>query len=196
MADAREEEVWTNHARQQYFEMTKPAVPKAIDIYVVDYNLKNKFVVDYGCGTGFFSTLFNPSLFLGLDQNAKMIEYARQRNPLYTYQTIDWQKIALIDECVDVIFTSYVLQHNLLVDKDPIYKEFYRVLRPGGLYICIENTFRLDNFRISFPKLDTWQVDLTDGYSYTAEGWRKLLSQYRFKCEQYSSIEEYVFRKE
>ncbi|HEY5184656.1 MAG TPA: arsenite methyltransferase [Actinomycetes bacterium] len=71
----------------------------------------------------------------GLDMTPEMLELARRNqaeagleNAEFLLGTIE--NIPLPDESVDVIISNCVI--NLVADKDPVLREAFRVLRPGG----------------------------------------------------------------
>lgn len=67
---------------------------------------KTKTVVDYGCGVGKLSNLFNHNKYQGIDISDKMVEIAREHHPDYSFSQIQELPKATI------YFTANVLQHN------------------------------------------------------------------------------------
>lgn len=197
MADARDTKVWTNHAEQHKAEVLHTVTDKIFLRQKVLESVPNKdaVVVDFGCGSGLWRNLFGGYNYIGVDQNANMITVAESRKlENATFKQIEWNKLPFEDNSVDLIFTSAVIQHNTHADKVPVLKEFHRVLKPGGFYLCTENTFRQDNFRSSFPK-GQLMPNSTDGYSFTPLGWEEFMKQNKFEMLEYSHPSEYLYRK-
>jgi SAM-dependent methyltransferase len=63
-------------------------------------------VLDFGCGTGAYSELFHPDLYIGYDHMEKAIEIAKRKNPKHDYTTSKTQYGYY------TLFTNCVLQHN------------------------------------------------------------------------------------
>lgn len=199
MADARDELVWTIHSEQHKAEtlhkVTEDIFLRKKLCEILDPTMKN-VIVDFGCGSGLWRNLFKDYVYIGVDQNAGMIDVAKSRNLQdATFQQIEWNKLPFLDEKVDLIFTSAVIQHNRHHDKIPVLKEFHRVLRPGGYYLCTENTFRSDNYNISFKDHKSLTDQMTDGYSFTPNGWKDFMTSYGFEQVEYSYPSEYLYRK-
>ncbi len=196
MADSRDKNVWTNHEVEQWEEN------KTGHDFSGGYKLRDWLeetgvtkVVDLGCGGSLWRKLFKGFDYTGIDQNENMITHARKRFPDSTYIVSDAENTPLEDGSVDLIFTSAVLQHNLHNRKRDVVKEISRVLRPGGYYMCTENTFREDNFHTTFPHIPTWNEHLDDGYSFTMLGWEKFMTEFGFKMLKFDEPSEYLFQK-
>jgi len=56
---------------QHNFRAEKKAIKSYVDI--------NKKTLDYGCGTGNFSIIFNKKKYLGIDIDNESIEYAKKK---------------------------------------------------------------------------------------------------------------------
>jgi SAM-dependent methyltransferase len=97
-------------------------------------------VVDLGCGGGLDVLLASPKVggkgkAIGIDMTSEMIDRARQnaakqglRNVEFYLATID--KLPLPDESVDCVISNCVI--NLAPDKPAVFREAFRVLKPGG----------------------------------------------------------------
>lgn len=200
MADGREIDVWTKHA-QEHRSYTKPYSQSSTDgnllkwlQEIVPYKAK---VLDYGCGSGLWKSMFKNYNYKGVDQNSEMIQVARERFPTESdcFSQITWNKLPFPNQTFDLIFTASVLQHNKHVDKVEILNEFKRILVPDGYLMFSENTFREDNFRITFPKIDQWVDTLDDGYSLTPNGWTIFIERLGFQRLNYQDPGEYLFTR-
>jgi len=198
MADSREDFVWTNHAEQQW-EENKTGHDFSGGNKLRDWmkGLDNvSKVVDLGCGGSLWRKMFLDFDYLGIDQNENMISYAKKRFPDSNYLVSNAENTPLEDGSVDLVFTSAVLQHNLHERKADVVKEIYRILRPGGYYMCTENTLRKDNFMYAFPNVLAWDDAMDDGYSFTPNGWERFMSGFGFKLVKFDEPSEYLYQKE
>ncbi|HNR93485.1 MAG TPA: arsenite methyltransferase [Kiritimatiellia bacterium] len=97
-------------------------------------------VLDLGCGGGFDCFLAarqvgDSGLVIGIDMTAEMISKARAnaekcgaRNVSFRLGEIEYLPVA--DSSVDVIISNCVI--NLSPDKEQVFAEAFRVLKPGG----------------------------------------------------------------
>ncbi|MEU3097475.1 methyltransferase domain-containing protein [Streptomyces sp. NPDC006967] len=91
-------------------------------------------VADVGCGPGRV-TAYLASLglsVLGLDLSASMLAIARRENPGLRFEQGAMQRLELPDGSLDGVVSWYSTIHTPLDELAGIYKEFRRVLRPGG----------------------------------------------------------------
>ena len=104
----------------------------------------NKKLVDVACGTGDIGKLFldktnKKSNVTSVDPNKKMI--SQGRNKLSKYANIEWitapaEKLPLSDNSFDYYTISFGLRNTKNLDR--ALSEAYRVLKPGGRYLCLE----------------------------------------------------------
>lgn len=112
-------------------------------------------VVDLGSGAGndcFIarSEVGDSGKVIGIDFSPEMVAKARTNNTKRGYTNIEFieadiENMPLKDNSVDVVVSNCVL--NLLPQKDKIFHEIYRVLKPGG-HFCVSDVV-LNGF---FPK--------------------------------------------
>jgi ubiquinone/menaquinone biosynthesis C-methylase UbiE len=196
MADAREEKVWTVHSEEhKSHDLHKVTEDIWLRKQLVANVPKGTLVVDFGCGSGLWRNLFEGYKYMGLDQNPGMIAVAQSRKLQdASFQITEWNKLSLADNTLDLIFTSAVIQHNKHDQKRQVLSEFLRVLKPGGFFLCTENTFRPDNYSTTFRN-KPFREDLDDGYSFTKSGWEKFMKDSGFELVAYSHPSEYLYRK-
>lgn len=194
MADSRDSDCWSNHARECRdagrvpFEFTKDNPFRLVAKELKKNGCKD--VLDLGCGPGYWSGLWKGFSYLGYDQNEEMIKLAREVSPKLSFICASDPSI-LPSQSEDVIFTAGVLQHNRHnPDKVDLIKHIWRILRPNGYYFCTENTFRADNMPASIDN-----PDYTDGYSFTPTGWKKFIEGFGFTFIHYTAPSEYLYQK-
>jgi ubiquinone/menaquinone biosynthesis C-methylase UbiE len=99
-------------------------------------DLKNKFIIDIGCGTGrnWGAILAgNPARLRGYDVSPEMLSRLRAKFPNAEVSVISTGSRALADvspASADVIISNLVLAH--IEDLEPVFAEWDRVLKPGG----------------------------------------------------------------
>lgn len=209
MADGRDVAVWDNHAQECRDQGRVPFKfngDEWLRLKVLGL-LESEgitFVMDVGCGPGFWVDLFEGiPRYVGVDQSQEMLKLAREHTPpppagaaegaCFIYgqarelTTIPYGPLPDFD----LIFTSSVLQHNRHEpDKREIVEQIGKMLRPGGYFLCTENTFRADNCPQSVGN-----PDYTDNYSFTPEGWEKFMLALGFKLLEFNGQSEYFFQK-
>lgn len=97
-------------------------------------------VLDLGSGAGFDAFLASPRVgekgrVIGVDMTPEMIKKARANAKKGNYQNVEFrlgeiEKLPVEDDSLDVIISNCVI--NLSPDKQSVFKEAFRVLKPGG----------------------------------------------------------------
>jgi arsenite methyltransferase len=97
-------------------------------------------VLDLGSGAGLDCFLAAEKVgpegrVIGLDMTDAMLEKARKNQALLNLTNVEFrqgemEQMPIADAAVDVIISNCVI--NLSPDKDRVFREAYRVLRPGG----------------------------------------------------------------
>jgi arsenite methyltransferase len=96
-------------------------------------------VLDLGSGAGFDCFLAAPKVgktgkIIGVDMTPEMIDKARENAQKGGYENVEFrlgeiENIPAADNSVDVVISNCVI--NLSPDKERVFKEAYRVLKPG-----------------------------------------------------------------
>lgn len=118
---------------------------------------KGDIVIDLGSGAGNDCFIAREEVgetgkVIGVDFAPKMVEKARKNAEKRGFTNIqflegDIENMPLPDETADVVVSNCVL--NLLPQKDKIFKEIYRVLKPGG-HFCISDVVLNGHFPKEF----------------------------------------------
>ena len=104
----------------------------------------NQNLIDVACGTGDIAKLFvkhvnKLSSIACVDPNKGMISKGKEK--LSKFKNINWiispaEKIPLSDNLFDFYTISFGLRNTANIDK--ALSEAYRVLKPGGRFLCLE----------------------------------------------------------
>ena len=116
---------------------------------------KNKKYLDVACGTGDLGKLFldytdKNGEITSSDSNNKMIEKGKKR--LRKYKNIKWvianaEKLPFENDTFDFYTISFGLRNTKNLVKS--LSEAYRVLKPGGRYMCLEFS-KIQNSNLEF----------------------------------------------
>jgi SAM-dependent methyltransferase len=97
-------------------------------------------VLDLGSGAGFDCFLASrqvgeAGLVIGVDMTPEMVEKAREHAKAEAYSNVEFrlgdiERLPVSDASVDVIISNCVI--NLSPDKRNVFREAFRVLKPGG----------------------------------------------------------------
>lgn len=102
-------------------------------------NIKGKNILDAGCGYGkdVAHYIRRGAKAWGGDASEHMIALAKKKHPeiaqFFWHETFD--DIRMPDSSLDLITSRYALQHQEKIDD--AYREFHRVLKPGGSAIIL-----------------------------------------------------------
>ncbi len=101
---------------------------------------EGEIVLDLGAGAGvdcfLASSKVGPSgRVIGVDMTPEMVERARENARLYGYSNVEFrwgeiENLPAADNSVDVVISNCVI--NLSLDKARVFREAFRVLKPGG----------------------------------------------------------------
>jgi ubiquinone/menaquinone biosynthesis methyltransferase len=127
---------------------------KKILINMMNPSLKSN-LIDVGCGTGDIGKLFldNTKIDLAItcvDPNKGMITKGKEK--LSKYKKIDWivapaEKLPILDNTFDYYTISFGLRNTKNINK--ALSEAYRVLKPGGRFLCLEFS-KIENSNLEF----------------------------------------------
>ena len=116
---------------------------------------KNKTLIDVACGTGDLGKLFldltnSQNKIFCVDPNKSMISKGKAK--LNNYKNIDWviapaEKLPIKDNSCDYYTISFGLRNTKSLNRS--LSEAYRVLKPGGRYLCLEFS-KIQNPNLNF----------------------------------------------
>lgn len=171
--------------------------PPAETPYALEYayhllgDVKDKIVLDYGCGLGDNSVLLasREAKVVGVDISPELIELAERRMAIHDlsgqaeFRVGSAHELPLADESVDVVFGMAILHHlDLQLSSD----EIYRVLKKGGRAIFMEpvRNSKLVKFIRNLipyqqPDISPFERPLTDG---ELQGFGEKFSGYRSRA--------------
>ena len=123
-------------------------------------NIKNRIVLDLGCGTGKFMQKFYMETvkYYGLDLSKEQLKIAKQKvnNENVQFICCSAENIPLPDNSVDVIISTWVLGTILEIDKrNKVFNEMKRVLKKDGSIYLVENDIagEFEEIRNRYPNI-------------------------------------------
>jgi len=129
-------------------------------------------VLDIGCGKGehlkYFCKKLNADGF-GVDEDP--IEISGMEIKKNDFET---QKLQFSDSFFDVIFCKSVCEH--VVNIENFFSEIYRVLKPGGVFICMTPDW--------ISQMKNFYDDFTHVRPFTIKSIMNCLKVHRFKVER------------
>jgi arsenite methyltransferase len=121
-------------------------------------------VVDLGCGAGtdllIAAQMIGPEgRAIGIDMTASMLERARESAREMGLDNVELhegliESLPLEDESVDVVMSNGVI--DLVPDKDAVFAEIDRVLRPGGLLQLADVVIHTEVSEDARGRIDLW----------------------------------------
>jgi demethylmenaquinone methyltransferase / 2-methoxy-6-polyprenyl-1,4-benzoquinol methylase len=151
----------------------------------------NKKLIDVACGTGDLGKLFldqtntNGKIFC-IDPNKGMISKGKQK--LNSYKNINWiiapaEKLPIKNNLFDYYTISFGLRNTKDINK--ALSEAYRVLKPGGRYLCLEFSkiqnsnldFIYKNYSKLIPLIGKAVVGQKEPYEYLVKSIEEFINQ-------------------
>ena len=151
----------------------------------------NSNLIDVGCGTGDVGKLFLDNTKIEnniscVDPNKSMI--AKGKKKLNKYKNINWiiapaEKLPISENSFDYYTISFGLRNTKNIDK--ALSEAYRVLKPGGLFLCLEFS-KIQNSNLNFfyknyskliPLIGKMVVGTKEPYEYLVKSIENFINQ-------------------
>ena len=148
-------------------------------------------LIDVACGTGDVGKLFLDSTnkeaeITCIDPNKEMIGQGKQK--LSNYKNIKWvispaEKLPIADNSFDYYTISFGLRNTKNLNK--ALSEAYRVLKPGGRYLCLEFSkiqnsnldFVYKNYSKLIPIIGQFVVGEKEPYEYLIKSIEQFINQ-------------------
>ena len=148
-------------------------------------------LIDVACGTGDVGKLFLDSTnkeaeITCIDPNKGMIGQGKQK--LSNYKNIKWiissaEKLPIADNTFDYYTISFGLRNTK--DLNKALSEAYRVLKPGGRYLCLEFSkiqnanlnFMYKNYSKLIPIIGQFVVGEKEPYEYLIKSIEQFINQ-------------------
>jgi ubiquinone/menaquinone biosynthesis C-methylase UbiE len=132
-------ETWTVHVLERALNDLERLMPQGRSYEVV---------ADVGCGFGRslpkLNQRFKPTRLIGMDIDPEMLAASANEVKSHGVQAdficCSSSNITLEDNSVDLLFCHQTFHH--LIDQENAIKEFFRVLKPGGVLLFAESTRR------------------------------------------------------
>ena len=151
----------------------------------------NQKLIDVGCGTGDIAKIFlnnvnKDAQITCVDPNIGMVNKGKEK--LKKFKNIDWiiasaEKLPLTDNSYDFYTISFGLRNTKNLNES--LKEAYRVLKPGGRFLCLEfskiQNSNLDYLYKNYSKIIPFIGKLVMGekepYEYLVKSIEKFVNQ-------------------
>ena len=151
----------------------------------------NKKLIDVGCGTGDIGKLFLDAVkykgkVSNVDPNKKMIDQGKKR--FDSIKNMSWylenaEKLSFKKNSFDYYTISFGLRNTKNINKT--LREAYRVLKPGGRFLCLEFS-KIENSNLNFlyknyskliPIIGNLVVGKKEPYEYLIQSINKFINQ-------------------
>ena len=135
------QKLWVNYSFNEFKDERLGRYNKRIKINKLQPMLKNKKIVDFGCGHGNFlmSILnFKPKECIGIDYGKDSIKYANKfKKKYFSKQNISFLTRSVYRSKLNKNYFDFAIQNGVfhhLEDENKAYKEVFRVLKKGGYF--------------------------------------------------------------
>ena len=151
----------------------------------------NQKLIDVACGTGDIAKLFlkyvnKPSNITCVDPNKHMVKKGKEK--LNKFKNLNWiiapaEKLPVADNSFDFYTISFGLRNTKNLNF--ALNEAYRILKPGGRYLCLEFSkiqnsgldFIYKNYSKIIPSIGKIIVGEKEPYEYLINSIEKFISQ-------------------
>ncbi|WP_425800420.1 class I SAM-dependent methyltransferase [Desulfitobacterium sp. Sab5] len=118
------------------------------------FDFRNKTILDFGCGIGSSSSIFDSNHYLGVDPDFHRVAYAKRLYPTYRFDVFDGKNLFLKQGSFDYIIMVAVLHHIPSDGVANYLTQLKRILKPFGQILviepCLAKNLRLSNSLMRF----------------------------------------------
>ena len=150
------QKLWVNYTFDEYKKERLGRYIKRIEINKIQGLIKNKKIVDFGCGHGNFlmsMIKFKPKKCVGIDYGKNSIDYANKfRKKFYPDQNISFLIRSVYQSKLKKNYFDFAIQNGVFHHLDyenKAYVEVHRVLKSGG-YLWVYWWWRNKGFCMGF----------------------------------------------
>lgn len=179
-------DIWVSRVIQVALE----DLVKLIDKPDTSYNTILDVGVGFGNSLWNLDQKFHPEKIIGLDVDPQVLNTAQKQAQRCTADVelieCNAMRIKLPDNSVDMLFCHQTFHH--LVDHDVAIREFYRVLKPGGILLFAESTRKYIHSWII-----KWLFHHPMDVQKTADEYLALIRQTGFQVEEHNISYPYLW---
>ena len=135
------QKLWVNYTFDEFKKERLARYIKRIEINKIQGLIKNKKIVDFGCGHGNFlmsMNKFKPKECVGIDYGKNSIDYANKfRKKFYPDQNISFLIRSVYQSNLKKNYFDFAIQNGVFHHLDyenKAYEEVHRVLKSGGYF--------------------------------------------------------------
>jgi len=111
---------------------------------------KNDYVLDFGCGAGFFCSLFSKKKYLGVEINTNFVKTAKKKYKKYNFKILNKNCLNGYRNKITVVFINNVIHHLSNEQIDDMFIFFKKKLKPKTKFFIIEPEFPRFFFSLQF----------------------------------------------
>lgn len=124
--------IFENEETHFFYVGNHKVIISLIEKYTRDASKKLK-ILDAGCGTGLLANKMGQfGEVIGIDNNPEAVRFAKKRGVNVSRGSVN--KLLFKDKSFDLVVSMDVIYHRAVDDQKAL-REFFRVLRPGGILI-------------------------------------------------------------
>ena len=162
--------------------------------FVSKHYQKGAKVLDFGCGIGSNSKLFDPEDYIGVEVDESRVGSARLKYPESQFKQIPFissedDKIPFEDNSFDIVFISLCLHHIDSSTCKLLFREFKRILNQDGKIIGIEPCILPNKY---FSNVFMNVIDAGD-YILPIEEYKKMFSSESFNTDHIDIVTTYGY---